>query len=66
MVNVWFLVVTITAASGGVGAQKVDVFNTLGECETAAYNMQDYTIEYEKANEAEAELHCIKHTKATI
>lgn len=66
MVYVWFLMATISGADGAYGFNNVGVFNSLSECESAAYNAQDYTIGYEKANTAEVELHCIKHGITTI
>lgn len=66
-VLVYFLMVTMSFNETGQFAwDHIGVFPSLTECETAAYNAQDYTIDYEKANKAEVTLTCVKHDMQTI
>ena len=65
MVHVWFLIVTLSFGPGQYKAEHLDVLPTLTACETKAYSMQDYAIEFEKEHGAEVELKCLKHTVVT-
>ena len=61
---VYFLFVTLTLVSppgGDPTGQLVGVFTTASACETAKYEIADYTIDFEIKHKAVAELHCIKH-----
>lgn len=65
MLYTWFLIVTISTAAGEYSVQGLDHFDSLTECETAAYQLQDKAIMYEKDHSAEVELECMKHTTKT-
>lgn len=62
---VWFLMATISGPDG-YGFNNVGIYKSLAECESASYNTQQYTIDYEQKTGTEVELHCIKHATSTI
>lgn len=65
MLTTWFLFVSITVG-GEVGGQFINSFSTAGECETAKYNLTDYSARYEKENGAKVALHCVPHGQPSI
>lgn len=65
-IYVWFLYLTVSFnADGTLQSAQMETFPTLSQCETAAYNLQDWIIELEKLSNSEGELHCVKHAIVT-
>ena len=66
MLTTWFLFVSITIGGGEAGGQFLGTFGTAGECETAKYNLADYSARYEKDNGAKVALHCVPHDQPSL